>query len=153
MIRVRAASPGDPAALRLMGELSDTLEAITGSSGRASFDPAEMAGDGAMFAVAYCGSDAVGCGAFRPLRPGVAEIKRMYARPATQGVGAAVLSFLESQAAAMGYREAWLETRRVNARAVDFYIRHGYNQIENFGKYAGREEAVCFAKRLTGPLV
>ncbi|HSC78794.1 MAG TPA: hypothetical protein VLC08_00440, partial [Chitinolyticbacter sp.] len=49
---------------------------------------------------------------------------------------------------AMGYREVWLETRRVNIIAVDFYMGHGYAERENYGVYVGRPEAVCFEKAL-----
>jgi hypothetical protein len=31
---------------------------------------------------------------------------------------------------------------------VTFYERRGYSRIPNFGKYVGKEEAVCFEKRL-----
>ncbi|MGX9944513.1 GNAT family N-acetyltransferase [Bradyrhizobium sp. BTAi1] len=58
------------------------------------------------------------------------------------------MKHLEAAALGFGYHAIWLETRRVNARAVAFYERHGYRRIPNFGKYAGRPEAVCFEKRL-----
>ena len=148
MIAVAPVAPDDPRLAGLLDELCDALQAITGSSGRASFDMAEMHGDGAGLLLATADGEPVGCGAFRPLEPGIAEIKRMYARPGTRGVGAALLAALESAARDMGYREAWLETRLVNTRAVRFYERHGYARIENFGKYRGRAEAVCFARTL-----
>lgn len=145
-------SKEDPAAtdsVRLMAELSGVLEAITGDSGKASFDPADVVGPAACFVVARdAGGRAVGCGAFRPLQPGVAEIKRMYARHGTSGVGSAVLRFLEGEAAALGYQAVWLETRLVNRRAVDFYQRRGYARIANYGKYIGNPLAVCFEKLL-----
>ncbi|MDG2535489.1 GNAT family N-acetyltransferase [Sphingomonas sp. HITSZ_GF] len=104
---------------------------------------------GAIFALAFDGEGrAAGCGAYRPLGEGVAEVKRMFAAPGSRGIGAALLAFLEARAAADGYRELWLETRLVNERAVRFYEKHGYLRIPNFGKYAGRPEAVCLAKRL-----
>jgi GNAT superfamily N-acetyltransferase len=78
----------------------------------------------------------------------VAEIKRMFALPGTAGVGSAVLAFLEAEARSLGYAHAWLETRRVNARAVAFYERRGYAPIANYGRYAGNEAAVCFGKPL-----
>jgi GNAT superfamily N-acetyltransferase len=141
--------PDDGEARALMDELSDALAAITGDSGRASFDPADVRAARACFAVARdAGGRALGCGAFRPLADGVAELKRMYARPGTRGVGGAVLRFLEAEAARLGFAELWLETRRVNARAVAFYERHGYAPIPNYGKYAGNPGAACFAKRL-----
>ena len=148
MITVAPARPDDTAIVQLMDELSETLFAITGSSGRTSFDASEMALPGACVLLATVDEKPVGCGVFRPLKPGIAEIKRMYARPGTNGVGEAVLAALEQAARQAGYREAWLETRAINTRAVRFYESHGYRRIDNFGKYAGREEAVCFAKTL-----
>ncbi|WP_432379797.1 GNAT family N-acetyltransferase [Duganella sp. P38] len=145
-------SKEDPAAadsVWLMDELSSALEAITGDSGKASFDAADAAGAAGCFVVARdAGGKAVGCGALRPLQPGVAEIKRMYARHGTSGVGSAVLRFLESEAAALGYQAVWLETRLVNRRAVDFYAARGYTRIANYGKYIGNPLAVCFEKQL-----
>jgi len=89
----------------------------------------------------------VGCGALRPLGEGVAELKRMYARPGS-GAGSSLLDALERQARAFGYAEVWLETRKVNVRAVAFYEKHGYCTIPNCGKYVGRTEAVCLGKAL-----
>jgi GNAT superfamily N-acetyltransferase len=151
-MRIEPTSPTDPSALSLLNQLSDTLAGITGDSGRSSFDPADVAVRGALFVVAYdSGGTAVGCGAYRPLSDGVAEVKRMFAAPGSKGVGVAVLSFLEQSAIADNYSELWLETRLVNIRAVEFYESHGYARIPNFGKYVGRSEAVCFAKSLTAP--
>jgi GNAT superfamily N-acetyltransferase len=149
MIVIERANPRDPVARPLLDALSDTLAGITGDSGRSSFDPADMEKPGALFVLAYDATGkAVGCGGFRPLEPGIAEIKRMYAQPGTGGVGAALLAHLEAQGRGQSYREFWLETRRVNLRAVNFYLKHGYREIPNFGHYAGRPEAVCFGKSL-----
>jgi len=63
-------------------------------------------------------------------------------------VGSAVLAFLEAEAARLGYAQAWLETRLVNARAVAFYEGRGYARIANYGRYRGNAAAVCFGKRL-----
>lgn len=142
-------SPATPDAAALLEELSDALQAITGSSGRASFDPEDVQGPRALFAVARDGQGrALGCGALRPLAQDIAEIKRVYARTGGAGVGSAILAHLERRAREMGYRAIWLETRAVNHNAVRFYEKHGYHRIENYGKYAGRAEAVCFEKRL-----
>lgn len=148
MISIVPALPDDPLVQRLMDELSESLTTITGSSGQASFDPAEMTGAGTCLLLATVDGEGAGCGAFRPLQPEIAEIKRMYARPGTKGVGTALLTALERAAYEAGYREVWLETRLINRRAVRFYESHGYHVIESFGKYAGRPEAVCFAKTL-----
>ena len=153
MIHVRPATPDEGDARLLLGELSGALEKITGSTGAASFDRADVEGEGGLFLLAYVDERPAGCGAFRRLQPGVAEMKRMYARPGTHGVGRALLERLEKEAKRVGYLEVWLETRAVNERAVRFYERHGYGRIDNFGKYVGRDEAVCFAKRLGSTLV
>jgi ribosomal protein S18 acetylase RimI-like enzyme len=149
MITVASEDPDTPDVAVLLDELSASLKAITGSSGNTSFDPNDVRAENARFVVArdQCGN-AVGCGAFRPLESGVAEIKRMYSRRCMPGIGSAVLLFLESEAQKLGYAALRLETRVVNERAVTFYERLGYHRIPNFGKYVGRAEAACFEKRL-----
>ena len=137
-----------PDVLRLMDELSDALETITGSSGRLSFSLDDLSGPGSLLAVARDGGgDAIGCGVIRPLDAGTAEIKRMYARDTGRGIGTAILAYLETQASGMGYHTIRLETRRVNQSAVAFYLAQGYGIIPNYGRYMGRAEAVCFEKK------
>jgi GNAT superfamily N-acetyltransferase len=146
--------PDSAAARELIEELSAALAGITGDSGKASFDAADVRGSRATFIVARDAQGGLlGCGALRPLavQDGigpVGELKRMYARPGTAGVGAALLAFLERQAAAFGYGALWLETRRVNLRAVQFYEKHGYLPVPNYGKYIGRPEAICLGRQL-----
>ncbi len=146
-------SPEDPAstaACELLDELSAALAAITGATGQSSFDPDDVRQPNALFVIARDATgQAVGCGAFRPLCEGIAEVKRMYARPGTKGAGVAILEYLEARAAEMGYQAVWLETRLINERAVRFYELHGYTRIANFGKYQGNPQAACFEKRLT----
>ncbi|MCK9688757.1 GNAT family N-acetyltransferase [Scleromatobacter humisilvae] len=150
-IDVRAEDPAGADALALVAELSAALGAITGDSGQASFDVADVRGPRACFALARdAHGRALGCGALRPLEGDVAEVKRMFARPGTRGVGSAVLRFLEVEAARHGYLAVRLSTRLVNGRAVGFYERHGYRRIPGYGRYAGSEVSVCFEKALPG---
>jgi GNAT superfamily N-acetyltransferase len=143
--------PEAPDARALIAELSDVLERIAGRSGAGSFDAADVRGERAVFVVARdAAGAAVGCGGIRPLTAEVAEVKRMYARPGTRGVGSALLGWLEAAARERGYAAVWLETADTNARAIAFYHRHGYVRIPNYGRYAGRSDAVCFGKRLAG---
>jgi len=142
---IAAADPALPEATALLDELSARLADITGSSGRSSFDLEDVRLPGALFVLARnAAGEAVGCGAFRPMGEGTAEVKRMYAQFA--GAGFAILTHLEAAAREFGYHRLRLETRLVNQRAVAFYEKHGYARIPNFGKYAGRTEAVCFEK-------
>jgi GNAT superfamily N-acetyltransferase len=148
-IAVSAEDPAGAEALALVAELTATLTAITGDGGQASFDPADVRGPRACFALARgAHGRALGCGALRPLDAEVGELKRMFARPGTRGVGSAVLQFLEREAARHGYAALRLSTRRVNERAVAFYARHGYRRIDGYGHYVGSEVSVCFEKAL-----
>lgn len=149
VVTVHSADAGCADALNLMTALSATLAAITGDDGTSSFDALDMQVAGARFAIARdSGGDAAGCGGFRPLAEGIAEIKRMYASPGTRGAGTALLVFLEAEAASMGYRALWLSTRVANEGAVAFYQARGYQRIPNFGKYVGSAVSVCFGKQL-----
>ena len=143
-------APDSPDAMELMVELSGCLKDITGDSGANSFDPQDVVGERAVFLIAYDEQtgEALGCGAIRPLVESVAELKRMYAR--RPGVGTALLAELERRAREFGYSAIWLETRRVNERAVSFYEKRGYRRTPNYGKYVDHPEAVCFEKRLDG---
>jgi len=148
-IHVALEDPAGADALALVIELSAVLETITGSTGQASFDPADVRAARAGFAVARDAQGrALGCGALRPMADGGAELKRMFARPGTRGVGAALLHFLERQAADWGYPALRLSTRRVNERAVAFYLRHGYRPIAGYGRYAGGDASLCLEKRI-----
>ena len=146
-----ACAPADPdceEARALIAELDAALAAICGDSGAASFDADDVRGPRALFLLARdAAGQAVGCGALRPVDAEVAEVKRMYARPGS-GAGLHLLGELERRALAFGYRAIWLETRRVNGRAVAFYERNGYRVIPNYGKYVGREDAICLGKLL-----
>ncbi len=149
MVNIINEDPASDTAASLIAALSATLATITGDSGAASFDPGDVRGSRARFVVARSAAGApVGCGALRPIDDAVAELKRMYAVPGSAGVGAAILAHLESEARVLGYRQLCLETRMVNRKAVAFYEKHGYSRIPNYGKYAGRAEALCFAKSL-----
>lgn len=151
MFFINLEDPATSDASALIEALSEALASITGDSGKSSFDPEDVRGERARFVVARTiEGRAVGCGAFRPLQNGVAELKRMYSMPGTKGVGHAVLSHLEQEAVALGYEQLWLETRLINQHAVAFYEKHGYKRIPNFGKYVGNSAAVCLAKSLTG---
>lgn len=122
---VEASHPLRPEARALLDALSRTLQDLTGSDGRAGF--ADWRDDpGHVFLVARLQGEPVGCGALRPLEPGAAEIKRMYAGRPGAGVGAAVLAALEASARAQNLKTLRVRTRQANDRAVRFYQRHGF---------------------------
>jgi ribosomal protein S18 acetylase RimI-like enzyme len=149
-VTIKEEDPNTPDAIYLMDELSDTLEAITGDSGRSSFNPNEVCEQRAVFAIARNqDGEAVGCGAIRPIDENTAEVKRMYAKDKGMRVGSQILSYLEAKALELAYSVLRLETRLINQRAVLFYESRGFYRIPNYGKYVNRPEAVCFEKHLT----
>lgn len=149
MLTILPEDPATPDVSALLKELCATLESITGDSGSASFDLNDVRVQNARFLVARDAvGNAVGCGAFRPLEHGVAELKRMYSRRTLPGIGSAILAVLENDGTTLGYTVLRLSTRVVNQRAMHFYERMGFYRIQNFGRYAERADAACFEKRL-----
>lgn len=149
MITVEKADPRSAESQRLITKLSEELAAITGDSGKSNFTMDSLGDERSLWVLARNSKgDAVGCGAIRVLTEDIAELKRMYSDRSSPAIGSALLTFLESSAFYMGYNQIWLETRSVNHKAVNFYLKKGYKFIENYGPYVNREEAVCFAKRL-----
>ena len=152
-VHIDAADADEPDARALIAELAAELTRVTGHFTAWSYSPGDAHAPRSLFVIARDAVDdrAVGCGAIRALPSGpddVAELKRMYARPGTHGVGHAILAYLEDAARTFGYTDLWLETGVENERALRFYERHGYATIPNFGPYVGRPEATCRGKRL-----
>ena len=93
---------------------------------------------------------AVGCGALRPHRDGVAEVKRMYVRPDARGRGVSrvLLAALEDAARDRGFHTIRLETGTEQPEAMALYAGAGYVPIEGFGAYADHPASRCFERRL-----
>jgi GNAT superfamily N-acetyltransferase len=148
IVAVDAASAG---AQLLLDELSDVLLRLNGDSGRASFDIEAATPRGGFYLARDGAGNLLGCAALRPLGEpdsSIGELKRMYARPGSTGVGAALLAHVEAQARRHGYQALHLSTRVANGRAVAFYARHGYVPVLAWGKYVGAAQSVCLGKTL-----
>jgi ribosomal protein S18 acetylase RimI-like enzyme len=139
MIEIRETSATHPDAIRMLKDLNVALTKITGTSGEASFAAEDVEDPRSAFVIAYADGVACGCGALRLITDITAEIKRVYARPNSIGVGTAIVRALEAKAREFGYTEIVLETRKVNEDAVAFYRKLAYVECPNFGKYIGRE--------------
>lgn len=101
------------------------------------------------FIVAYIGQEPVGMGGWR--RHGAeAELKRMYVRDAYRGRGIAraVLTELETSAAAAGITRLILETGLMQPEAIALYRSSGYTDIPAFGFYAEDELSIPLGKQL-----
>ena len=148
IIQVMEADIYSDESVLLLGELSDSLNLITGNSGEASFSVNDIKDKKSSFVIAKNGNIPVGCGAIRRFDDSTAELKRMYAREKGLGIGSSILNYLENKAGEFGYSRLICETRKINSDACCFYIKKGFSNIPNYGKYRGREDAVCFEKRI-----
>jgi GNAT superfamily N-acetyltransferase len=152
-VDVRAADPFGGEAARLISRLSAELAALypaDTTAGAGAFRPDDVAGPGSAFLIAWAGGRPVGCGALRPMEPGVTEIKRMYVELDVRGRGIArrLLAELERRAAESGYVAVRLETGVRQVPAMRLYESAGYERIANYGIYAGNPLSACYEKPL-----
>ena len=98
--------------------------------------------------IAFEGDKAIGCGAFKEYKEGVAEIKRMFVREEhrKQGVATQLLNAIEEWAKEESYLRCILETGRNRPEAMLFYEHNNYNVINNFGPYENVANSVCYEK-------
>ena len=132
---------------RLSAELARRYEADEGAG---NFRPEHVLQPGSGFLLARWQTQAVGCGAYRPLHDDIAEVKRMYVEPAFRGlgIGRRLLVALEERARHTGYARIWLETGTAQPEALRLYETSGYRVIANYGHYRDDPRSVCFEKRL-----
>lgn len=145
-------SPSGPEGLWLISQLSTELGELYDDDGGAnSFNPHDPLVPGAAFLVARIGGQPVGCGAIRPLEPGVGEVKRMFVLPEARGRGISrlILQAIEEFALEMGYRRLRLETGILQPEAIALYESAAYRRVARYGYYKDDPRSVCFEKELT----
>ena len=136
---LRLAAPATPADLddarTLLREYRDAVGGATCFAGwerELAGLPGEYAPPGGRLLLARLDGGALaGCGALRPLGPGVAELKRMWTRPAArgQGVARAVAAALLEAARGAGYRRVRLETLDDMLAAHALYRSLGFREV------------------------
>lgn len=153
-LEISRADPREPEAAALIRAMTAEVTAIYDHKidGAGNFKPEDVLVPGSGFLVGRVGNEAVACGAFRPLAPGVAEIKRMFVSLEHRGRGysKAMLMTLEAMARENGYASVRLETRPRQAAAIALYEGLGYVRIPNYGMYEGKEDCLCYEKPLAG---
>jgi GNAT superfamily N-acetyltransferase len=133
-VRFELCEPEEPPACELLAamraELNDAYETVSRLD-NPPLAPAELRAPGGAYLVGYEGTDAVAGGGVRGLSEGVAEIKRMYVRPAarSRGVAAALLTALEDRARSLGYRVSRLDTGPKQVHAQHLYRAAGYVEV------------------------
>lgn len=149
-MNVEVARLDDPVVKDLIELIQGEYVVRYGGRDEAPIDAAEFAPPRGLFLLAWLDGTAAGCGGWRDLGGGRAEIKRMFtvAGFRNRGVARAVLAELERTAAAAGIGEIVLETGSVQPEAIALYRSTGYEPIEGFGYYAGAPLSRAFGKRL-----
>jgi putative acetyltransferase len=101
--------------------------------------------------VAYVDGKPAGCGAIRKFSDEAMEIKRMYTLKEMRGRGiaTAIAAELEKWSRELGYTSCVLETGKRQPWAISLYKSFGFEEIPNYGKYAGVLNSVCFKKHLS----
>ena len=138
-IRFRPADPEEPPAAELLDEMRAELNDVYETFSRLDnppLAPAELRAPGGVYLVGYDGDDAVAGGGLRRLDEGVAEIKRMYVRPAarSRGVARALLGALEDAAASLGYGATRLDTGPRQVHAGRLYRSAGYVEVPPYNE-------------------
>ena len=149
-IKVAIENPHSDDARLLIARLSAELGALYNDDGSGAFSPDDILVPGGAFVVARVDGEPVGCGALRPLSPGIGEIKRMFVEPRARGCGIArmILRELEAIAESEGYDAVWLETGTLQPEAIRLYETSGYKRTGCYGQYIDNPLSLCFEKRL-----
>jgi GNAT superfamily N-acetyltransferase len=115
-----------------MRELYDGLDLNAPDMPKAG--PAELGPPGGVYLVGYRNGIPVCGGGLKRLPDGACENKRMYVVPEARrsGIARALLTALEDEARALGYRIARLDTGSRQPHAQAFYEASGYRRVENF---------------------
>jgi GNAT superfamily N-acetyltransferase len=153
-IRIEECLPSGLDAFRLLRAFHAEQVGRYGFADPVELSPGEYAAPDGVFVIAYRDAAAVGCGGYRwfDRTAGVVEIKRLYVTLASrgQGVGHAVLSWLERHAVAAGARQAILETGVRNHTALSLFTSAGYRPVARYVEGRDPEINRAFARSLTG---
>jgi ribosomal protein S18 acetylase RimI-like enzyme len=155
----------DPESVRFVDAVQAFYVERYGGADRTPVEAAEFASPRGLFLLGWLpGAGAVCCGGWRrhtaasigpedrdALRPGDAEVKRMWVDPAhrRRGIARALLAELERTAAAAGCTRTVLETGDQQPEAEAFYRGVGYVVVPRFGVYREEPGSLCLAHDLT----
>jgi len=140
--------PDQPEVVRLIQALDAYQMPLYPPESHHGMDIAALCRSNVVFAVARSADGrAVGCGAV-VLGREYGELKRMYVLPDSrgQGIGKALLAFIESQASAAGLKVLKLETGGKQPEAIDLYSKSGYVRCGPFGDYTDDPHSVFMSK-------
>ena len=89
---------------------------------------------GALLLVVDPAGEVVGTAGIRRLEPGVGELKRMWIRPGSRGLGLGrlLMDRCLEEAGALGYRILRLDSERRLEAAVHLYRSYGFKEIPDY---------------------
>lgn len=146
IVRTDGRHPGFAALVR---QLDEDLEARYGELQKSYAAYNRIEGIRDVVVVFLDGAPAA-CGAFKQFSPETVEMKRVFVPQEfrRQGLARIVMRELEARALEKGCRFAVLETGVKQIEAIALYKSLGYEQIDNYGQYAGNSNSVCMKKTL-----
>ncbi len=149
-VLLRAVSYADPLAQELVGRVQQEYVQRYGGPDGAAVEPGEFDPPHGLFLVAEVDGVPAGCGAWRSLGDGRAEMKRVYVEPAfrRRGLAQVVVDAVEEDAARAGIRLLVLNTGPEQPEALALYAVLGYEPVTPFGIYADEPRAVFLGKHL-----
>jgi GNAT superfamily N-acetyltransferase len=139
-----------PVAQHLVEQVQQEYVQRYGGRDAAVVEPGDFLLPRGVFLVAEVDGVPAGCGAWRVLSPGVAEIKRVYVEPGfrRRGLARFVVAALEDGAARGGHRSVVLNTGQEQPEALALYAQLGYEPVTGYGIYACAPGAVFLGKDL-----
>ena len=139
-----------PVAQELIEQVQQEYVQRYGGRDAAVVEPAEFLSPAGLFLVAEIDGVPAGCGAWRSLPTGPAEIKRMYVTPSfrRRGLAQVIVAELEAGAARAGHGAVVLNTGTEQPEAIALYERLGYRPVPGYGVYACAPGAVFLGKPL-----
>ena len=139
-----------PVAQHLVEQVQQEYVARYGGRDAAVVEPAEFLPPRGIFLVAEVDGVPAGCGAWRALSSGVAEIKRVYVEPGfrRRGLAQLIVAELEEGAARAGRGSVVLNTGHEQPEALALYADLGYVPVSGYGIYVCEPGAVFLGKEL-----
>jgi len=149
-IAIAVESPLRDDVRQLIAELNETLLALTPPEFVFHMTAEQMAAADTTVFIAREGREAVACGALRRHGEGLAEVKRMYTRPAHRGrgIGGRILDEIEALARAEGVTRLVLETGDRHPAAWRVYERGGFSRCGRVLDYPESSHSVFFEKHI-----